>query len=52
MSINKKEIFEKKCIANSFKDYFVNIGSNQAAKIPNSEKKICDYLQQTNKIPG
>ena len=50
MSINKKEIFDKNCIANSFNDYFVNIGSNLAAKIPSSEKHFSDYLQQTNKI--
>ena len=50
MSINKKEIFDKNCIANSFNDYFVNIGSNLAAKIPSSEKHFSAYLQQTNKI--
>ena len=50
MSINKKEIFDKNCIANSSNDYFVNIGSYLAEKIPSSEKYFSDYLQQTNKI--
>ena len=33
MTINKKEIIDKNRIANSFNDYFVNIGSNFPAKI-------------------
>ena len=35
---NDKEIFHKENIANEFNNYFINVGSNLAAKIPNSEK--------------
>ena len=44
LSINNIEIYDKNLIANSFNDYFVSVGSNLAAKIPNSEKHFSDYL--------
>ena len=31
-------------------EYFVNVGSNLAAKIPHSEKHFSDYLQQSDNI--
>ena len=48
--INKKEIFDKKNIANEFNSYFTNVGSNLAAKIPHSEKHFSDYLSQSQNI--
>ena len=38
LSINNEEIFNKQLIANHFNNYFINVGSNLAAKIPHSEK--------------
>ena len=40
--INKNEIYDRDTIANSFNDYFVNVGSNLAGKIPSSEKHFSD----------
>ena len=48
--INKNEIYDRDVIANSFNDYFVNVGSNLAAKIPSSEKHFSDYLNQTEHV--
>ena len=48
--INKKEIFDKKNIANEFNSYFTNVGPNLAAKIPHSEKHFSDYLSQSQNI--
>ena len=36
--INKQEIYDQRVIANEFNNFFVNVGSNLAAKIPSSEK--------------
>ena len=38
------EITNKNLIANEFNDFFINIGSNLAAKIPQSEKHFSDFL--------
>ena len=47
LSINNKEVYDKNLIANSFNDYFVSVGSNLSAKIPNSEKHFSDYLNHS-----
>ena len=46
--MNKTEIFQKEKIANEFNNYFVNVGSNLAAKIPNSEKHFSNYINKSN----
>ena len=48
--INKNEIYDRDIMANSFNDYFVNVGSNLAGKIPSSEKHFSDYLTQTEHV--
>ena len=48
--IDNEEIFHKEKIANEFNNYFVNVGSNLAAKIPNSEKHFSDYMDKSNDI--
>ena len=47
LSINNEEIFNKQLIANHFNNYFINVGSNLAAKIPHSEKHFTSYLVQS-----
>ena len=48
ITMNKTEIFQKEKIANEFNNYFVNVGSNLAAKIPNSEKHFSNYINKSN----
>ena len=47
LSINNEEIFNKQLIANHFNNYFINVGSNLAAKIPHSEKHFTSYLVES-----
>ena len=42
--INKKSITDKKIIADKFNEFFINIGSNLAAKIPPSNMNFDSYL--------
>ena len=48
--INKQEIYDQSVIANEFNNFFVNVGSNLAAKIPSSEKHFSEYMNQTKEI--
>ena len=45
LKINKKSITDKKIIADKFNEFFINIGSNLAAKIPPSNMNFDSYLQ-------
>ena len=40
LKINKKSITDKKIIADKFNEFFINIGSNLAAKMPPSNIKL------------
>ena len=42
--VSDKEIYNKKLIATSFNNYFVNVGPNLANKIPNSERRFESYI--------
>ena len=44
LKINKKSITDKKIIANKLNEFFINIGSNLAAKIPPSNMNFDSYL--------
>ena len=44
LNIDKKEITDKKTIAEKFKSYFINVGSKLATKIPPSNKNFESYL--------
>ena len=48
IQVGNSEIFKKNQIANEFNNYFVNVGSNLAAKIPSSEKHFSEYLKESN----
>ena len=50
MLINKQGIYDQSVIANEFNNFFVNVGSNLAAKIPSSEKHFSEYMNQTKEI--
>ena len=44
LRINKTSITDKKIIADKFNEFFINIGSNLAAKIPPSNMNFDSYL--------
>ena len=44
LKINKNSITDKKIIADKFNEFFINIGSNLAAKIPPSNMNFDSYL--------
>ena len=44
LKINKKSITDEKIIADKFNEFFINIGSNLAAKIPPSNVNFDSYL--------
>ena len=44
MLINNTESFDQTFVASSFNDYFVNIGPDLSAKIPNNGKVFTEYL--------
>ena len=44
LRINKTSITDKKIIADKFTEFFINIGSNLAAKIPPSNMNFDSYL--------
>ena len=44
LNINKKEITDKKTIAEKFNSYFINVGSKLAAKIPSTNTNFELYL--------
>ena len=45
ITLKNREIFDKKEIAETFNNYFVNIGPNLAASIPESKTTFQDYIQ-------
>ena len=50
MLINKQEIYDQSVTANEFNNFFVNVGSNLAAKTPCSEKYFSEYMKQIKEI--
>jgi hypothetical protein len=48
IKINNKEIHDKSRIANSFNNFFINIGKDLAKKIENSDKNPTDYITRRN----
>ena len=48
--INNKENFNQHEIASYFNNFFTNIGSNLAAKIPHSERHFTSYMEKSNNI--
>ena len=44
LNIDKKEITDKKTIAEKFNSYFINVGSKLATKIPPSNTNFESYL--------
>ena len=44
ITVKNREIFEKKEIADTFNSYFVNIGPNLAASIPESKTLFQNYI--------
>ena len=48
--LNNKNIFDQKTIANSFNEYFVNVGSKLAREIPGSDSSFEEVtLSDTDK---
>ena len=45
--INKKLIFDKANIAENLNDFFVNVDTNLASKIPETSRSIESYLEKT-----
>ena len=45
ITVKNREIFDKKEIAETFNSYFVNIGPNLAASIPESKMSFQNYIQ-------
>ena len=43
--LNNRNIFDQKTTANSFKEYFVNIGPKLACEIPQSQRSFEMYLK-------
>ena len=48
--INNKEIYAKKTIAESFNNYFINVGPNLASKIPPCTEQFDSYLKPNNHV--
>ena len=46
--INRNVIFEEKHIANTFNNFFINIGSKLADDIPTATRSFESYVQNTN----
>ena len=46
--LNNRNIFEQKTIANSFNEYFVNVGLKQACEIPQSQRSFEMYLKESD----
>ena len=44
ITVKNREIFDKKEIADTFNSYFVNIGPNLAASIPESKTLFQNYI--------
>ena len=50
MVIDTIDCFDEDKIANHFNEYFVNVGSNLASRIPKAVKHFTDYLNITSNI--
>ena len=48
IAISINDIFEEKRIANSFNNFFINIGPNLADDIPAATRSFENYVQETN----
>ena len=46
--LNNRNIFEQKTIANSFNEYFVNVGLKQACEISQSQRSFEMYLKESD----
>ena len=46
--LNNRNIFDQKTIANSFNEYFVNVGPKLAFEIPQSQKSFEMYLKESD----
>ena len=46
--LNNRNIFDQKTIANSFNEYFVNVGSKLACEIPQSQRSFGMYLKESD----
>ena len=47
LMVNGNVIINKNCIAEIFNDFFVNVGSNLASKIPKEERPFKTYLRKS-----
>ena len=45
--LNNRNIFDQKTIANSFNEYFVNVGPKLAYEIPKSQRSFEIYLKES-----
>ena len=45
---NNRNIFDQKTIANSFNEYFVNVGPKLACEIPQSQRSFEMYLKESD----
>ena len=50
LRINKTSITDKNVIADKFNEFFINVGSNLASKIPPSNKNFDSYLLHVSTI--
>ena len=46
--LNNRSIFDQKIIANSFNEYFVNVGPKLACEIPQSQRSFEMYLRESD----
>ena len=51
ITVKNREIFVKKEIAETFNSYFVNIGPNLAASIPESKTSFQNYIHYNGPCP-
>ena len=47
---NNRNIFDQKTIANSFNEYFVNVGPKLACEIPQSQRSFEMYLKESDSL--
>ena len=50
ITVSKTYIFDAKKIADEFNNFFTNIGSDLANKIPNASKPFDSYVTKVNKV--
>ena len=50
LKINKMDVFNKSEKADSFKDFFTNIGQKLASQIPKSSKRFETHINEVNAI--